>query len=315
MPEIDLNLLTALDALLAECSVTRAAQRLGLSTSAMSRTLTRLRHVTGDPLLVQAGRYMVPTPYAAKLAENVSQTVFSARTLLQPPGEAINLATTERSVVIRANEGFIDLCAAPLLQEMRQVAPNMQLLFASKSDKDVQALREGKIDLEIGVLGTNAPELKTRLLFSDRFVGICQKDHPLLQEPGITPERYIRFPHVVVSRKNKQWGPVDTALDVLGLRRKIVMSVPSYGCAINLIRHSDAIGLVPFTVLAWSDPCAEINYFELPVPTPPIKVSAIWHPRMHADPVHQWVRETIVKVSRSEFSRHTRAVLEKANVK
>ncbi|PLR39599.1 LysR family transcriptional regulator [Chimaeribacter californicus] len=306
MPDIDLNLLTALDALLIECSVTRAAQRLGLSTSAMSRTLTRLRTATGDKLLVQAGRHMVPTPYALELAGRVHETALSARALLQPAGQGVNLATTERSFVIRAGEGFIDMSAAALLKEIQQVAPRIRLLFTGKSDKEAQALREGKIDLEIGVLGTDAPELKTRVLFTDRFVGICRQGHPLLEMPGVTAERYASFPHVVISRKNKLRGPVDQALDALGLQRHIMMSVPAYTNAVNIVRHSDVIGLVPFTALAWCDPCSELMHFELPVTTPPIKVSVIWHPRLHADPVHQWLRETIVKVCRREYSRHVR---------
>ena len=304
MPETDLNLLTALDALLAECSVTRAAQRLGLSTSAMSRALTRLRLATGDRLLVQAGRHMVPTPYAVGLAGQVSRTALSARALLQPPDKQLDLATAERSFVIRASEGFINLCAAALLREIQLIAPKIRLLFVGKWDKDAQALREGKIDLEVGVLGTNAPELKTRLLFSDRFVGICQKGHPVLQHPGVTAERYVSFPHVVISRKsNKLYGPVDAALASLDLRREIVMSVPGYTGALNIVRSTNALGLVPFSVLALSESCSEILFFELPVTTPPIKISAIWHPRMHADPVHRWLRETVVNISRSEFSR------------
>lgn len=303
MAELDLNLLTALDALLAENSVTRAAQRLGLSTSAMSRTLTRLRQATGDRLLVQAGRQLVPTPYAVEIAERVHEMVGGARTLLQPRHHDVNLATVARTVVIRASDGFVDLAAAALLTEIQHTAPMIRLLFVSKTDKEATPLRDGNIDLEIGVLGTDAPELKTRVLFTDRFVGICRRHHPLLQGKGVTAERYVSFPHIVISRGKKLRGPVDHALEEMGLQRRIIMSVPAYTSAVNIVSRSDIIGLVPLSVLAWFQAGFDISHFELPVTTPPIKVSLIWHPRLQADPVHRWLRETIVAVCRREYSR------------
>ncbi|MCK0553570.1 LysR family transcriptional regulator [Pantoea ananatis] len=304
MPDIDLNLLTALDALLTECSVTRAAKRLGLSTSAMSRTLGRLRLATGDPLLVQAGHNMVPTPYATELATRVHETTMDAFALLRPADKRLDLSTTARSIVIRANEGFIDLTAAALLSEVRHTAPRLRLIFVNKSDKAPQALREGKIDLEIGVLGTDAPELKTRLLFSDHFVGICRRDHPLLDNPGVTAERYASFSHIVMSRNNARSGPVDAALDALQLRRDILMSVPIYSSAINIVCQTDLIGLVPSSALVGPNRRADLVHFDLPVPTPVIKVLAIWHPRLHADPVHRWLRDTLVAVCRREQGKH-----------
>lgn len=299
MRDIDLNLLKALDALLAERSVTHAAHRMGLSVSAMSRNLTRLRKVTGDRLLVQAGRQLVLTPYAQGMKEHVHEISCSAYALLQPAQQALNLATLERSFTLKANEGFIDLISKALVDELQKNAPRVRLSFVAKSDKNAQSLREGAVDLEIGVLGTDAPELMTRALFNDHFVGICRSNHPLLQATGVTAERYASYPHVVVSRKNKFYGPVDTALACEGLQRRITVVVPSFANAINIVRYSDLIGLVPLSALDWtptSPQRAELTHFELPVVIPPIKISAIWHPRLHADPEHRWLRETIISV-------------------
>ncbi len=299
MRDIDLNLLKALDALLAERSVTHAAHRLGLSVSAMSRNLTRLRNVTGDRLLVQAGRQLVPTPYAQELTERVHEISRSAYALLQPAQQALNLATLERSFTLKANEGFIDLTAKALVVELQKNAPRVRLSFVGKSDKDAQSLRDGSVDLEIGVLGTDAPELMIRTLFNDHFVGICRSSHPLLQATSVTAERYASYPHVVVSRKNKLYGPVDTALARQGLQRRIMMVVPGFANAINIVLHSDLIGLVPLSALGCTATGPErsgLTHFELPVVTPTIKISAIWHPRLHADPEHRWLRETIISV-------------------
>lgn len=307
MQAVDLNLLTALDALLSEQSVTKAARRLGLSPSAMSRTLARLRTATGDQLLVQAGRTLVPTPYAERLGEQVHELARNARSVLQPAGGSLKISTLERTFTIRANDGFVDLAGASLMAAITCAAPHVRIRFISKPDKDAQALREGMIDLEVGVIGSAAPELKTRLLFHDRFVGICRTGHPLLAKPGITPKRYAGYRHVVVSRKRQFSGPVDEALDRLGLHRTVAMVVPTYGNAMQIVRHTDLLGLVPYSSLGNvpANGCAahgDLQYFELPVRTPRIKISAIWHPRLHADPAHRWLRDTILEVCRNAWA-------------
>ncbi len=299
MQPVDLNLLTALDVLLSERSVTKAARRLGLSPSAMSRTLSRLRVATGDQLLVQAGRTLVPTPYAERLGEHVHDLARNARAVLQPISSALDVSKLERTFTIRANDGFVDLIGASLMAAITQAAPRVRIRFISKPDKDAQALREGMIDLEIGVIGSAAPELKTRLLFHDRFVGICRTGHPLLTRPGVTAQRYASYQHVVVSRKRQFSGPVDAALDQLGLRRTIVMVVPTFANAVHIVRHSDLLGLIPHSGLGSASRSAYatdvgLEHFELPVQTPRIKISAIWHPRHHADSAHRWLRDTIL---------------------
>ena len=152
-----MNLLAALDALLAEGSVTGAARRLGLSSSAMSRTLARLRSATGDPLLVRAGRGLVPTPRATEMRDRVHLLTRDVRTILSPHASHLDVASLERTFTIRAGEGFVALFSAPLVAAVIEVAPHVRLRFAPKPDKDALPLRDGHIDLEIGVLGASAP--------------------------------------------------------------------------------------------------------------------------------------------------------------
>lgn len=160
------------------------------------------------------------------------------------------------------------------------------------------------IDLEIGVLGMTAPELRARLLFTDRFVGICRRGHPAMAGGSMTTARYATCRHVVVSRKRQWTGPVDTALEKLGLFRTVSLVVPSHANAMRIACESDLIGLVPFSCLGggsdhhgWQ--AAGLTHFDLPVQTPGIKVSLIWHPRHQADPAHQWLRDTVFDVTRS----------------
>jgi DNA-binding transcriptional LysR family regulator len=303
MNNVDLNLLTALDALLTEGSVTGAARRLGLSSSAMSRTLARLRSAIGDPLLVRAGRGLVPTPRAAELREQVHELTRDVRTVLSPQTNLLDVASLERTFTIRANEGFIELFSAPLVAAVTEVAPRVRLRFAPKPVKDALPLREGRIDLEIGVLGAFAPEVRTQSIFRDKFVGAVRVGHPLLTGP-VTPERYAACKHVVASRKETFTGPVDGALEELGLRREIAAVVPGHPDAMRIARQSDLVALVPRSclgsALTSTGPLTEgVASFELPVRTPEIVISAMWHPRMDADPAHRWLRDTVIAVCRA----------------
>ncbi|MDR3500819.1 MAG: LysR family transcriptional regulator [Parvibaculum sp.] len=308
MDHVDMNLLVALDALLTEGSVTGAARRLGLSSSAMSRTLTRLRSATGDPLLVRAGRGLVPTPYAAELRERVHTLSRDALAVLRPRVGHLDIASLERTFTIRANEGFVDILSASLVAAITKAAPHIRLRFAPKPEKDARPLREGQIDLEIGVLGGFAPEVRTQSLFRDRFLGVARIGHPLLSGTDITPERYAACGHVVASRKGEFTGPVDDALEELGLRRTTSVVVPGFPDAMRIARHSDLVALVPRSCLGnnlTNDQAvtAGLQSFELPVRTPEILISATWHPRMDADPAHRWLRDTVVKVCRTAYPR------------
>jgi DNA-binding transcriptional LysR family regulator len=305
---VDLNLLVALDALLAEGSVTGAARRLGLSSSAMSRTLTRLRAATGDPLLVRAGRGLVPTPRAAELRDHVQALTRDARAVLRPRSGDVDVASLELTFTVRVSEAFLEFLAAPVVAAIRGAAPRIRLRFAPKPDKDARPLREGLIDLEIGVLGTSAPEIRTRLLFHDQLVGVARAGHPLLAGVGVTAERYAACDHVVASREGTVVEAVDRALETLGLKRTIGVVVPGYPDAMRIARQSDLVAIVPLSCIGDSlrsdhDPASGLDSFALPVPTPGFMISAMWHPRMDADPAHRWLRETIISVCRTAYPR------------
>jgi DNA-binding transcriptional LysR family regulator len=298
MTAIDLNLLTALDVLLAERSVTVAARRMGLSVSAMSRTLTRLRSATGDPLLVQAGRSLVPTPYAERLAGRVHTVAQEARSVLAPVSDDMDPATLDRAFTIRANEGFVALFAPAIIVAVAEAAPHVRLRFAPKPDKAATPLREGAIDLEIGTVGASAPEMRSQLLFRDRFVGAARHDHPLFAEP-ITAERYAAFGHVAASRRSAWTGPVDEALQDLRMRRRVVTVVPGFLDALAVARRSDLVALVPRSCFRDGEVASEqVRSFDLPVPTPELAIGAMWHPRLDADPGHRWLREKLVATCR-----------------
>jgi DNA-binding transcriptional LysR family regulator len=309
MAESDLNLLPALDALLAEGSVAGAARRLGLSQSAMSRTLARLRAATGDQLLVRAGRGMVPTPHADELRDRARDVAEAARSILSPAFVRLDLAALERDFTIRANEGFVEAFAARLVAKVTIAAPGVRLRFAPKPDKDVRPLREGLVDLEIGVLGDTGPEVLVQTLFRDRFVGVVRKGHELTATGTITAERYAACGHVAASRRGRARGPVDEALAALGLERRVVVVVPGFPAALAVARGSDLVALVPNSFLRGmpdrrSGPDGPgLRSFPLPVTTAEITVSQMWHPRRDADPAHRWLRGVVLAACREPGSR------------
>lgn len=293
----DLNLLIALDALLAEASVAGAARRLGLSASAMSRTLSRLRATTGDPLLVRAGRHMVLTPHAEAIRERTQHTLFDTLALLRPSPAELALSTLDRTFVLRTNEGFIEAFGPTLIVAAATCAPHVRLRFVARAEKSAKALREGLIDLEVGVLGEMGPEIRIQTLFRDRFVGVVRPGHPLamLQEVGISD--YLAHGHVVASRRGHTAGPVDMALAERGLERTVAAVVPGFPAALAVVQASDLVGLIPASFLI-HQPAAAYCMFELPVKVPGITLSQMWHPRAEADPAHRWLRQFVLEVCR-----------------
>ena len=291
MSRPDLNLLVTLDVLLAEGSVARAARRLGLSPSAMSRALARLRETTGDPLLVRAGRGLVPTPRALELRERVGGLVQEGEAVLRPAGK-LELGQLVRTFTLRSSEGFVESFGPGLVARVGETAPGVRLRFVQKPDRESTSLRDGTVDLETGVVGkATGPEVRARALFTDRFVGVVRTGHALSQGE-ITPARYASGRHVGVSRRGLDRGPVDEALRPLGLEREIVTIVGGFSSALALARASDLIATVPERQTASLR--AGMHGFPLPFPAPEVTVSLLWHPRLDADLAHRWLRGVVL---------------------
>lgn len=289
----DFNLLVTLDVLLAEGSVARAARRLRLSPSAMSRALARLREATGDPLLVRAGRGLVPTPRAVELLDQVHQLVQDAEAVLRP-AERLQPAQLVRTFTLRTSDGFVECFGPGLITRMGAEAPGVRLCFVQKPAKDSAPLREGTVDLEIGVVGTTAaPELRTQALYRDRFIGVVRTGHALCQG-AITSARYAAGQHISVSRRGLFKGAIDDALAPLGLHRDIATIVGGFSTALALARASDLVASVPgrhTDVLR-----VGMHSFDLPVITPEFTVAMLWHPRLDADPAQRWLRGCVREV-------------------
>lgn len=289
----DLNLLVTLNVVLSEGSVVRAARRLHLSPSAMSRALARVREATGDPLLVRAGRGLVPTPRALAVKERVAALVQDAEAVLRP-AKAPALETVSRTFTLRTREGFTETFGARLMARLAREAPGVRLNFVAKLTRESAALRDGTVDLETGVVDHDtSPELIASPLFRDQYVGVVRKGHPLSKgRVGIS--RYAAGEHILIVRSGFGRARVDEVLKPLGFERRIATTVSGFGSALALARQSNLIATIPerHTGNLRSGMCT----FALPFAMPPFTLSLLWHPRMHADPVHQWLRTCVTEI-------------------
>ncbi len=292
MQKLDLNLLHALSALLQEESVVAASKRLGITPSATSRALARLRDVTGDPLLVRAGRGLVLSPRAAELKQQLPQLMDQVGSLLGP-SRSLDLTGLERVFVIRCREGFAETFGSLLIETISKAAPRCRLTFLQKSDKSSSMLRDGSVDLETGVLSDRiSPEVRNRRLFEDRYVAVVSSRHPAASQP-IDAQTFCSFGYVGLFREEVEEHFVEKAMGRAGFEQIPRAIVANYGAAIALARQSEMIAMVPRIHTHGLQVGVVVS--ELPFEAPPFLISLLWHPRFEADPAHRWLRSVVVE--------------------
>ncbi|MFC1411999.1 LysR family transcriptional regulator [Streptacidiphilus sp. N1-12] len=300
-PVIDANLALALDALLTEHSVTRAAERLHSSPAAMSRTLARLRRILQDPLLVRAGQAMVPTPRAVALREEAAAVVGGLRALLSP-GTSVDPATLRSTFTLQAADLVGAALAPGLLRLAEQEAPGVSFRLLAEEWEAGPALRDGRIDLEVGSIDHVDPETQVEELVSLRMVPAVRAGHPLTRGTP-SPARLAAAQHVAVSRRGRFTGPLDQALAELDLRRRVGVVLPSHLSAMALAARSDIVCLVPAALpgaapspLTQDATALGLRLLDVPLQLPPLTIGMAWHPRHTADGAHRWLRGTVRRV-------------------
>lgn len=287
---LDFNLLPALEALLEERSVVQAAQRLNLSPSAMSRTLTRLRRSLEDPLLVRAGRGLVPSPRAVELVETVGTLAHRVRTVLGPAGPW-DPRSVNRTFTLRFSDGLVEALGPALLKVVRVQAPGLRLRFLAKTDRFSQGLREGSVDLETGVIGSpTSPEVVSTHLFEDQLVALVRADHPWTRQAPSADE-YLEARHVATDRGPGEGERLDAWLTALGLHRNIEVLVSGFASALALVASADLVATVPDRHTRSLR--GSLVAVSLPWNPGPVPLSLLWHPRSEADPAHRWLRTTL----------------------
>ncbi len=295
LSRIDLNLLVSLDVLLAECNVTRAAQRLSLSQPALSAQLKQLRTLFGDPLLLPAGRAMTPTARAIELQVPLRELLGQINALVAAR-QPFDPATASNTFRIATTDAIQTVVCAPLATRLRRVAPQTRLaLLLPDRRRTAEQLATGELDLALLTPQSMPESLKTRLLYAERFLCVLGRNHPAAARP-LDLDTFCALDHVLVSPTGGGFlGAADGTLAALGRRRRVAVSVTSFLVVPALIAASEMICTVPARLAQrWGD--------TLTVLSPPCEVAGFavhmgWHARSHADPAQIWLREQLTAVS------------------
>src|SRR5262245_7012296 len=289
---IDLNLLVALEALLEEKSVTRAADRLALTQPTVSAMLARLRKLFGDPLFVRTQRGILPTPRAAALAPVLKQWLAEARALVAD--ERFEPASAELTASVSANDYIQSALIVPFIERLRREAPQAQLAVRCPQFSDVAGmLADGDLDLCV----TTTPEipeadLRSRVLYEEQYVCVVRSGHPLKARRTVTVDQFCRYPHAMVSPTEGRFvGPVDRALAQVGRRRRVVLAAPGFLILPEILQTDDLIAVVPERILRGR--MSGLRTFAPPVAVPGFSVVLLWHERLHQDSAHRWLRELL----------------------
>ncbi len=290
---INLNLLPALVLLLDEKSVTGAARRAGVTQSAMSHSLARLREALGDRLLVNAGRAWVLTPRAKLLAERVPSLLGQLTNSLRPRAP-FDPTTAERTFRI-ATFDFFEFTALPdLLAVLSAGAPNVRLEVLRFGPRSLAEVTAGDVDLALVAANMAAPMagLCQRSLGSDPFCVIAREGHPALRKK-LSLDAYLSLGHVLVSLESKRDGVVDRALAARDLARTVALRVQHFSSAALAVAHSDLVCTLTRSVAERARAMLDLQVFEPPIALPDAKVVALWSKSLDADPAHQWLRATV----------------------
>ena len=293
----DLNLLLALDVLLQERNVTRAAERLYLSQPAMSGMLSRLRHAFGDELLVRVGRNLEPTDFAAGIAERVHECVVELEDLLEDTRPFVP-ESDRRAFRVGASDYAALLLLGPIVNRLVEAGPHMSVHFLKLDLTASERLNVGEIDFAIF-----PAEIETTLpsepLFDDSWLCAAWEKHPSLGEE-LTIEEFLKHPHMSFNISDP--GHVSVADEFLardGLERNIVASTESFTAAPFLLQGTTLLTIVPRRLGERMQQAARIRLLELPFEMPPLREKLVWNPRFTSSPGHIWMRELIVEVARN----------------
>ena len=287
---LDLNLLKVFDALLDERSVTRAADRLALSQPAVSGMLKRLRDSFDDPLFIRTQHGIVPSNRALEMAEPVKRALAEVEGLLQPL--VFEPSNADLTLAISATDYALQAVVLPFIHAVRKLAPGVRISTLPQNDRKMSSMFEqGVLDLALITPETTPPDLHSRYLYDERYVCALRKDHPDAKDGQISLDRFCALDHVLMSYVGGAFrGVTDKALEKLGRRRRVVLSVPSFLVLAKALRSSDLIAVVPERLFL-DDPTLAL--LDPPVDIPCFTKVAAWHERTHRDPGHQWARNLL----------------------
>lgn len=293
--EFDLNLLVVFDAVLAEGSISRAANRLKLSQPAASNALARMRQATGDRLFVRLANAMVPTPYAQTIADPIRQALASIRVSLGASRE-FDPATAQRSFAIYLTDLGEAYFLPRLLERLHRTAPGVRIrTLPMPSELALDALRNGEVDLAIGNLPDLGAGFFMQRLFRDRYVCVVRKGHPVIGE-RITARQFAAASHAIVTPGGWGHGIIERALVEHGLEQRITLRMQNFLVLASIVATTDMLAIVPQSVGSQLSQHNDVKLLPLPITIKPFDVKQCWQERFHDDKGNRWLRQQFAEL-------------------
>jgi DNA-binding transcriptional LysR family regulator len=295
---VDLNLLVVFDALFDERSVTRAANRLALTQPTVSGSLKRLRETFSDELFLRTSHGILPTPRAEALATPVKALLANVQTLVTT--EAFDPAISEETVRLCGGDYVQHVIFGPLIEAIRKTAPGIKVLASPRPVAGVLSdlFARGEMDIVISARDTLLPDFSSMLLYSERYICVGRKRHPL-KAHRISLKQLCTFDHLLVSPSGDRFSNIiDSILAKQNYRRRVASVVPSYPLMFDILDRDDFLVFVPKGLLR--ERKSDLKIFKTELAVPPVEILASWHPRLNGDGKHKWLRGLLVKVAKAQ---------------
>lgn len=304
LSRVNINLLVTLQTLLKERSASAAANSMNLSQSSVSKNLAQLRHLFNDPLFHRGPHGLIPTQLTLEIEPKLTQALFALDNLFAP--DEFNLEQHRGKLKMSMPESAFEFLLAPIITELTNEAPHIQLDTWFKDTLSLEHLNQGLVDFvilpqDLGQAAKIGNQLMTHELYRDELVCLLRSDHPLLSPASIIwdQDAYLACRHIHV-RDNELGAPVfDQTLAERGLQRNIAVQVPDFHSASALCANSD---LVFTTSTNWADYICnklELTCLSMPCATLPVVYSLIWHQRSESDPAHLWFKDKLIKTGKA----------------
>lgn len=300
------NLLVALDLLLGEASVTRAADRQGVTASAMSHSLRALREAFGDPLLTRSGSGMVPTPFAEKLRGPLRAALFDLQRVIES-GTSFDPAVAKRGFVVRGPDFLTTVLAGEVARVLPREAPGVDIEFRPVARRgqglllaDLVELENGAVDAVLGATLADTSGVRTVPLYDERFVCVLRAGHPALRRrKSLDLETFAALPHLLITitdERSPTW--IDEALAARGLERRVALRTRYFMAAPLLVAESDLLLTCPEQLARYFAKRVHLAIFEPPLELPRYEEYLAWHPRFDADPASLWLRGLLLDAAK-----------------